>query len=509
MRQYEYTEIKVKGKAPGDDQVCVPVRGIFEMNGTKKEVKGFYAGGDTYIVRYLSEETGMCRYQITGEDVEGETGEFTVESAAEGRHGVVRADGTHFRYEDGTWYYPFGTTVYAMIHQEDVLVEETFETLAEAPFNKIRICVFPKHYDFNHNEPPVFPFERKDGGWDVRKPCFAYWDRLESCIRRLDTLGIQCDLILFHSYDCWGFADLPKEDALVYLDYAVRRLSAFPNLWWSLANEYDLMDYTMDDWKDFAHFIGENDAYGHLLSNHQIVNPWDFSNPDTTHICQQTGEVEKAAEWIQTYQKPLMVDETGYEGNIAHNWGNLSPFELVNRFWTVCVQGGYCTHGETYLNDEEILWWSKGGKLVGQSPARIRFLRELIESLPGPLDYNGHIITEDEFEEYKDNMKDREDLPPFLQLAFRSPWNTAKALLMAGRELEGHCGEDAYLKYYGRMCTAVGAMKLPEDHIYDLEVIDVWEMTRKPLLEKVSGEVHFTLPGKEGIAVLAKRTDIV
>ena len=45
---------------------------------------------------------------------------------------MVRPDETHFRYADGTWFYPFGTTVYAFSHQEDERVAETFETLAEA-----------------------------------------------------------------------------------------------------------------------------------------------------------------------------------------------------------------------------------------------------------------------------------------------------------------------------------------------------------------------------------------
>ncbi len=31
--------------------------------------------------------------------------------------------------------------------------------LADAPFNKMRMCVFPKHYRFNQNEPPTYPFE--------------------------------------------------------------------------------------------------------------------------------------------------------------------------------------------------------------------------------------------------------------------------------------------------------------------------------------------------------------
>ena len=427
------------------------------------------------------------------------------EPADKKRHGIVQAEGTHFRYADGTWYYPFGTTVYALAHQTDELIRQTFATLAETPFNKIRMCVFPKHFDYNSNEPVFFAFEKTGGKWDVHKPCPVFWERLESYIRRLDEMGIQCDLILFHPYDHWGFSRLPREEALVYLEYAARRLSAFPNVWWSLANEYDLLEYQKEDWECFARFLHENDGYHHLLSNHEIITPWDFSNPDTTHICHQTGEVLKAAEWIQEYQKPLMIDETGYEGNIPFGWGNLSAFELVNRFWTVCVQGGYCTHGETCLNDEEVLWWSKGGRLVGQSPERIRFLKNIIEGLPGPLEAAGHIWTEEEFRVRKEKMTEEERKIPINRLMLGLSWEQAKVILNVDRELEGHCGEMAYIKYYARHCTSIGKMELPKQYSYDIEVIDVWEMTRMKIMDGVSGEVRITLPGKEGIAVLAMR----
>ena len=48
---------------------------------------------------------------------------------------------------DGTPFYPFGTTCYAWIHQPEALQRQTLESLAQNPFNKVRMCVFPKWYD--------------------------------------------------------------------------------------------------------------------------------------------------------------------------------------------------------------------------------------------------------------------------------------------------------------------------------------------------------------------------
>ena len=157
------------------------------------------------------------------------------------RHGMVRAVGTHFEYEDGTYFYPFGTTVYALAHQEERLIDETLRTLKNSPFNKVRMCVFPKHYQYNNNEPQFYPFERNgDGTWNVGRPCDDFWNHLEDIIKGLDDLEIECDLILFHPYDNWGFSQLSQRDNIRYLDYCTRRLGHLKNIWWSLANEYDL-----------------------------------------------------------------------------------------------------------------------------------------------------------------------------------------------------------------------------------------------------------------------------
>ena len=526
MHQYEMYEITVDGPAPEGSWVATDVHADFTNSGKTISVKGFYAGDGTYRVRFLPEQAGIyeCRLYVPFGDPE-RVMEIKCLPAAEGRHGIVRADGTHFRYADGTWFYPFGTTVYALIHQEDALVEQTFETLAGSPFNKIRICLFPKHYDYNHNEPPCYAFaatqkgmqELQDpdrtsapGRWDIHHPNPQFWNRLEKYIQRLDTLGIQCDLILFHDYDNWGFARLSLDEALTYLDYAARRLSAFPNLWWSLANEYDLLPYTQKDWKTIAHFIHENDPYGHLLSNHHMVREWDYANEDTTHICLQTSDLDFLSSKILKYNKPLMVDECRYEGNLPLNWGNITGFELVNRFWTVIAQGGYCTHGETFLdkNDpDEIVWWAKGGKLIGESPARIAFLRDIVESLPGPLTYAGRPeTTREQFETMKTQLtQSMLEANGFLRLIVTSSWGEARALVNSARELEASCEDKAFLKYYARNCTCLGKLSLPESGSYKVEIIDVWDMTRTVALEGVNGNVEVDLPGKEGIALLATK----
>ena len=508
MRQYETFELEFQGAEPTGSQAAVDLKVVFVQGSSVKEIKGFYAGNGIYKVRYYPQETGTVTWEVISDLPLSGTLKGVEEClpADEHKHGMVQADGIHFRYEDGTRYIAMGTTVYAFFHQEKERIDQTMQTLETAPFNKVRCCVFPKSYDFNHNEPETFAFEKTDGKWDVNRPCFKFWDAMETRILQMQEMKIETDLILFHPYDCWGFAELTKKECITYLDYTLRRLSAIPGIWWSLANEYDLMEhFEREWWFDFSKFIHENDAYGHLLSNHHCLEMWDFSDLNTSHCCIQGTGFMQTPDLQKKYGKPVVFDECGYEGTIPYAWGNISGFEMVNRFWTAFVMGAYCSHGETFWNEEEVLWWAKGGILHGESPARIKFMRQILEELPGDLEAG---TSQFDRECLKAALADPETAAtiPYVVKSIAKLDDSAFQNFMEGnRELTAHCQEEVYLQYWARHCSCWCDMTLPQDKKYDVEVIDIWNMTKEKKLEMVSGLVHVPMPGKEGIVVLAKR----
>ncbi|MDO5338170.1 MAG: DUF5605 domain-containing protein [Eubacteriales bacterium] len=128
-----------------------------------------------------------------------------------------------------------------------------------------------------------------------------------------------------------------------------------------------------------------------------------------------------------------------------------------------------------------------------------------MESLSGPLTYSGRDYTEEEFEELRKNVSEERKKDPFIRLLLKASWEDARGILNANREMEGNCGDEVFMKYYERHCACQGKLILPEKAFYDVEVIDVWEMTKKTVLEQVNGEVQIPLPGKEGIAVMARK----
>src|SRR5260370_23195842 len=117
---------------------------------------GWFTRGILFGLIATATAPGEWRYatKSNSPELSGKTGGFEVTAPKPGNHGPVRVAHTfHFAYADGTPYFPIGTTCYASTHQGDRLEEQTLATLKKSPFNKIRMCVFPKHYAFNQNEP--------------------------------------------------------------------------------------------------------------------------------------------------------------------------------------------------------------------------------------------------------------------------------------------------------------------------------------------------------------------
>jgi len=405
-------EARLPGPQDGNPFADVSFGARFSHGHRTIAVDGFYDGNGEYCVRFSPDTVGEWIYTTFSNrpELSGRTGGLDCVAPSADNHGPVRVHNTyHWAYSDGTPYRQIGTTCYAWVHQGNELEEQTLQTLRSAPFNKVRMCVFPKHYRYNANEPVYHPFERAaDGGWDWARFHPPFWRHLERRIGDLMELGIVADLILFHPYDRWGYATMDADTDDRYLRYCVARLAAFRNVWWSMANEFDLMQAkTMADWDRFFRIVQESDPYDRPRSIHNCRVFYDHAKSWVTHASIQHWDLHRAEEWRTAYRKPIIDDECQYEGNIPQNWGNISARELVHRFWLGTVAGIYVGHGETYLHPEDVLWWSKGGVasiyvghgethlhpedvlwwskggvLRGESPARLAFLREVLEDAP-------------------------------------------------------------------------------------------------------------------------------
>ena len=191
----------------------------------------------------------------------------------------------------------------------------------------------------------MYPFPRSGEVNDYSTFNPAYFQHLDHLILELRRIGVQADLILFHPYDKWGYQSMPAEVDDRYLRYVIARFSAFRNVWWSLANEYDLMKAkTNTDWDRYARILTEYDAFDHLRSIHYCFHQYEYGRGWCTHAGVQDSRMELAAGWRADWSKPVVFDECKYEGNIASRWGNLSGDAMTRRFWIAAAKGTYCGH---------------------------------------------------------------------------------------------------------------------------------------------------------------------
>jgi hypothetical protein len=170
-----------------------------------------------------------------------------------------------------------------------------------------------------------------------------------------------------------------------------------------------------------------------------------------THASIQNGsavaDFGRAGLLRDVYRKPVVYDEVKYEGDIEQRWGHLSAEEMVYRCWQGAVAGTYVGHGETYRHPEDVLWWSKGSVLHGQSPPRLAFLRRVLEEGPP------------------------EGLEPI------DKWQDLRTAGKKGAY---------YLIYFGKARPTEWTFELPRAGLNDplwmrVEVLDTWAMTVTPV----------------------------
>jgi len=163
MQQIEqYGIFESREKAEGN------ATGVFTCEETRIRVKAFVLNEGEVMVRFRPERTGIWEYRIqAGERILRE-GSFLCIQAQKRNHGPVSAAGFGFRHADGKEFRPLGTTCYAWIYQSEEIRRQTLESLAGSPFNKVRMCVFPKDMIYNEEEPGYFPYARETVAEDVQ-----------------------------------------------------------------------------------------------------------------------------------------------------------------------------------------------------------------------------------------------------------------------------------------------------------------------------------------------------
>lgn len=462
--------------------------GVFSKGDRQFHAAGFYDGKGAVRIRFMPDEEGVWSFLLEGSAIatERKTGEFLCLAQAANSRGPVQVIGTtHFAYADGKAFIPFGTTVEAWHLQSDELRAKTLRTLAASPFNKARMSMIPQTAAAVTTAATTVattvattaattaantvaeasiasPFAYNAAGEiDANRYNPLYFDRLEACIASLEQIGVQAELVLLPGqYAACGGLQLTPQQEERYLRYAVSRLSAYSNVWWTMADLGDAAlgdgaPFQDKDWRPAFRVLRESDYGHHLCTIHGTRQAFDWGMPSLTHISLRHEEPAICSYFTLQYEKPVILDHVGHEGTGPDQLRALTADELVSRVWEGLARGGYVTHGESLSTADGASWSTHGGELQGESIGRIAFLQQLLTDAPDFLTYS----------------RVRHDVSTL------------------------ECSDEYYLPYFGaHRCTS--RPFLVKNGEFAVDLIDTWNMTIERLGDSYQDRFEIKLPGK-------------
>ena len=380
---------------------------IEDAEGRELTVPGYWAGDDTWRVRFSSSRCGEfdCRTvcsDIANRGLHGQNARIEVRRYEGGnqlqRHGPVQVSANgHLAHADGT---PFLWVADSRWHGMTTRFKwpEDFQTLTrdrkDKGFSVIQFAIgFPcdiAEFDPRGANEAGFPISR-----DYRKINPAYFDLVDLRVQHLVDNGLVPNILgTWGYYLDWFGVDNMKQ----YWRYIIARYGAYP-VTWTVAGETTLTYYHLDvglregtrqmqrdGWAEIARHIKATDPFRRLVMAHpgpgsgQFKPITDMSLLDVVMVQPGHGGWESlpaALRHLKTAQskfpdRPVMQGEVCFEG--MHGGGSDAKLQRI-LFWTNMLSGaaGHCYGADAIwqFNTEEELFGptpGPGGHIWGNSP---------------------------------------------------------------------------------------------------------------------------------------------
>lgn len=379
--------------------------------GITKTVKGFWNGGSVFKIRFTPTLEGTWTYTTSSTDA-GLTistpRSITVVAPQAGNEGFVRYDASspppnphHFFFDSGKPYFMFGQTYYEILYNVKgggsgaCAVGDwrtSIDNIKAYKVNKIRMHLTPwgdttnsdgvvdgRSTSYSDSQPFLItgnnPLQVNHDVLDL-----THWRRAEEVIQYLYSQGMYADIILL-SDSGHTYGTLAQDQRFVR--YALARLAAYPNVLWTLTNEwqYSNSQYGKDwiYWNDLGTLMRNEDPWSRegnklrALSIHPRTTK-DFAFfeiPGTTtkvtwpsHAILQYGRGGTFSTWLDLNTNeialknrlntdnnrkiPIVNDEYGY----IREFGGATKGESDERLdhsqamWGTVIAGGYATTGD-------------------------------------------------------------------------------------------------------------------------------------------------------------------
>jgi len=338
-----------------------------DPDGMEVKVPAFWAGSDTWKVRYASPLIGTHRYRTVCSDT-GDAGLHSVEGQIEiksytgdnklYRHGPLKvaADQRHFEHNDGTPFFWLGDTWWKCLAKR--LTWKGFQELAEdrkvKGFSVIQIVAGPYP-----DEDAFEPMWANEGGWpyhtrDYKELNVAYWDYADRRLQHLIDVELVPAIVgAWGRRDCDAMKVAGVEGLKRHWRYVIARYGAYP-VFWILAGElHNESKWGVGPWGEVGRYVRSIDPYQRPITNHtgggrrgdpkdDLIITYDMVGGSHKQRIAISSAVEIL---INAYKQeppmPVLVGETCYEGHMQTGF----PYVQRHMFWQYMLSGAA---GHTY-----------------------------------------------------------------------------------------------------------------------------------------------------------------
>ncbi len=320
-------------------------------DGSLVTVDGFFDGDRTFKARAYCDALGQWSWKSASDQagLDGQSGSFqVVASPLPGKLRQHSEDPRQFAYDDGRWFLHVGDTGYRYVAPTEPRWQAYFDQAVALGVTKIRVWFCQGRHD-------VRDLLTKDR----RGLNLPYWQEIDR--RLLYALAraphVQMQLIPYGEdgpeLNRYGAGD---PAARLIAAYAQARLSALPNVQWTISNDmlmlsqgqpkraYEVPAAVIDR---IGRDMAAREPWGTLLTNHQrrrsgyafVDSPW--SDIITLHdLDQVAGEV--ILKYRPQAERPVVLDEDRYE----HWRAPRNPRYFFRRLmWASLLSGGHATYG--------------------------------------------------------------------------------------------------------------------------------------------------------------------
>ena len=407
VERYHVTELTFAGPTLGpadtparDIELAVTFR--HESGEPAIHLLGFWDGdgkggtrGSVFKVRFCPTREGRWRIVETAsnrKELKGQREGETLVCAKSPHPGFWVPDGRWYRRSDGSHPFIVGNTHYTFLSKRNskgpVRTDPVEDIRGNAQiYKKLRFSLFGGRYP----DPKLKPFldgqgrQTDDGRFALRPNPAWFAQRADPVVREGHAQDLICDLILCGP-DTRESRSTLKGDPKPWLRYVAARYGAYPNVWFCLANEWNIKrpSYSAAEIRAAGEALRESLAYPLPISAHSNTGNWDKALNGDWHdhatIQWKLKRLDLAADaaarnFARGGRKPVCNDENAYQGR----GDRFSLGDVVEGCFGTFLGGGYPTTGEKYASKlGQYFWGGFDAKKHSASP-RLGYLRSYVE----------------------------------------------------------------------------------------------------------------------------------